>query len=180
MIPEFPAHALELCDRDLGALLLGHYILVQALHIGCPTDPIPPEFAQWVIERILKLEAQTASNAALEKALHKAGIGEFETAGRLMRQHLLQGAQVEKFLPMGKKRWEQTKEFGRRGAQGNKEEGETNQHRVMEAWREIKARPHSPQLSQRGMARLISRSTGMPESTVRGHLSKLGKEKKLD
>ena len=85
-LPESPVFKLHLADDDLGKYLLGYYIAAQAADLDIPADQIMQDFAEQVRQHVLTLESQTASNAALEKALHKAAGGDFETAGRLFRE----------------------------------------------------------------------------------------------
>jgi hypothetical protein len=91
-LPDFPADALDSPNHELGGLLLGYFIAAQAVDLGIPPDQIPEDFAEQVRQRILTLETATASNAALEKALHKAAAGDFEFAGKLTRELLSNGA----------------------------------------------------------------------------------------
>lgn len=91
-LPPFPEDALELPDSDLGALLLGWFIAAQADDLGIPADQIPEDFGDQVRQHVLTLEAENAKNAALEKALHKAANGNFEGAGRFLRELMQDGA----------------------------------------------------------------------------------------
>ena len=78
--PEFPEDALDRPDDYLGKLLLAWYIAAQADFVGLSIYRIPQAFGERVVEYARTAEADTASNAALEKALHKAANGEFEAA----------------------------------------------------------------------------------------------------
>lgn len=71
-LPVFPTDALSLDDREVGALLLGWFVAAQAEDLGIPVDQISEEFAERVRRHVLTLEAETARNAALDKALHEA------------------------------------------------------------------------------------------------------------
>lgn len=178
-LPPFPSDALELSDYDLGGLVLGWFIAVQADDLGLPVDRIPDEFAERVRQYVLTIETATAKNAAVEKALHKAASGDFEAAGKFLREHMRNGAIALKFIPIGVNKSAQAKRFGREGAKGNKEEGEVNRQAVLNAAREILAgRTREP--TERGLAKLIEGKTRIPFNTVRGHLAKLRKDKILD
>lgn len=91
-LPPFPPDALEESDATLGQLLLAWFIATQAYDCGVPLNAIPEEFAEQVRQHVLTLESATAKDAALEKALHKAADGDFETAGKLLRELLQHGA----------------------------------------------------------------------------------------
>ncbi|MBS0323745.1 MAG: hypothetical protein JSR19_07830 [Proteobacteria bacterium] len=101
-LPPFP-DIKEQSDYELGGLLLGYFIAAQADDLGIPRDQIPDEFAERVRAHVLTLETATAKNAAVEKALHKAAGGDFEAAGKLLREHMIAGAVALKFVPIGVK-----------------------------------------------------------------------------
>lgn len=101
-LPMFPDPR-ECSDYELGTLLLEYFIAAQADMLSIPVDQIPEEFVERVRQHVLTLESDTATNAAVEKALHKAASGDFETAGRLLREHMLSGAVALKFIPIGVK-----------------------------------------------------------------------------
>lgn len=179
-LPPFPDPR-EYSDYDLGGLLLGYFIAAQADDLGIPPDQIPEEFAERVRQHVLTLETQAARNAAVEKALHKAASGDFETAGRILREYMLTSAVALKFIPIGINKFEQASRFGREGAKSNKAEGATNESSVLKAAKEIlKEWSRASPPSDRHLAQLIEKETGIPKNTVRGHLTKLRKAKKLD
>lgn len=69
--------------------------------------------------------------------------------------------------------------FGRNGVKNNKEKGEANQRAVFNEAREIlKNRTRKP--TDRGLARLVAKKTGINFYTVKGHIQKLRKNKTLD
>lgn len=178
-IPAILADALVLSDFEVGRLLLGLFIHEQATELGVPTDPIPPEFSARVVEKLPSLEAQSANNSAVEKALHKAASGDFEFAGRLIREHLLSGAEAIKFVPIGKERLKQAQNFGEKGAKQNKSEGAANRKRVEDLYKSIRSKRSNEYLSQNRIAQLIAACSGMKVGTIRTHLTKLSKENKL-
>ncbi len=178
-IPPFPENALDNSDYELGGLLLGWFIMVQADDLGLPVDQIPEEFAERVRQYVLTIETSSAKNAAVEKALHKAASGDFEAAGKFLREHMIDGAISMKFIPIGINKSAQATKFGREGAKLNKEEGEFNRMKVLNAAKEILAkRTRKPSL--RELASLIEKQTGVSFNTVRGHLNKLRQDKILD
>jgi len=180
-LPPFPD--IRACsDYELGGLLLGYFSAFQADRLGIPPDhlrELDEESSKQFLQYIEGLECDTAADAALEKAMRKAVSGDFETAGRLLREHMLNGAVAMKFIPIGIKKSAQAKKFGREGAKGNKEEGEANRENVLKAANAILAgRTRKP--SDRELAKLIATKISMPFNTVRGHLTKLRKDNKLD
>jgi len=178
-LPPFPADALELSDYELGGLLLAWAIGSKAEQLGLPVDEVPEKFAGLIREHIPASEATTAKNAAVEKALHKAAGGDFETAGKLIREHLIHGSIEMMFLPIGIKRWEQVKDFGQRGAEEAKQTGARNRADVLKsAIKILEAR--TKRISTRQLSEQIEKDIGMPKNTVRGHLQKLKKEKQLE
>ena len=179
-LPPFP-DTRGMPDWESGGLLLGYFIAAQADDLGIPIDRIPEEFAERIRQLALTAETATAKNAAVEKALHKAAIGDFETAGKFLREHLADGAVALKFIPIGIRKSKQAAKFGREGAKGNKEEGAANRQEILNAAKGILAAWMSKKPpSGRRLEGLISEKTGIPLGTVRGHTGKLRKEKKLD
>ncbi len=83
---------LKLSDPDLGLRLLGLYVVAVAVENNLVDSLGDPEFTQAVIDQIPLAEAEYAKNSTVEKALHKVAAEDFETAGRLIREHLTDGA----------------------------------------------------------------------------------------
>ena len=125
-LPPFPADALERSDSELGRLLLGWFIGAQADALGIPVNRIPHKFGELVVQYVLTIETATANNAAVEKALHKAASGDFEAAGKFLRDHMSACAVALKFIPIGIKKSAQAAKFGREGAKGNQQKGNAN------------------------------------------------------
>jgi len=163
-------------NHDIGAFLLGYAGLDKAAELGVP---LTFELMREIIANIPKAEARHADTAALEKSLHKAAEGDFETAGRLFREYMNNGAVAKKFIPIGMKRSAQAKKFGKAGAEKNKAEGKENRVAVLEAAKEILAQ-RTKRPTNREMAALIEKKTGIPANTARGHLTKLRKDNLLD
>ena len=186
-VPPFPPDALKMPDDELGGLLLGYFIAVQADDAGIPIDQIPDEFAERVRQHVLTAESRTARNAAVALALHKAASGDFATAGKLLREHMSSGAAdmaigmvALKFAPAGIRRLRQAAEFGGKGAKTNKDKGALNRRAVLDAATEILAGRQSKRPPGRNeLAGVISAKIGMPLDTVKGHLTALKKAKML-
>jgi hypothetical protein len=185
---EILAESLSGSDDELGALLLGIFIQTQAQALGIPTDKISDAFGEIVVERVKTLQANSAGLTALEKALHFAAEGNFETSGRFLREHMMDGAKrvnLEKlaktYVPIGIRKVEQSREFGQRGGAEKREEGRTNRDNVLAAARSIiENRKSSRRPSVRELTPAIARTTNLSESTVRRHLTKKELNKLLD
>lgn len=173
-------------DDELGKLLLGIFIQIQAQDFGIPADQIPDDFGERVVEYVKTLEASTASKAAIEKALHKAAGGDFQAAGKFLRESITSGADTialekiaRQYVPIGIRKSDQAKEFGSRGAASNREIGLANRQAILAAAKEIlDGRTRKP--TGRKLAGTVAQKTGIPFDTVRGHLQKLRKDKILD
>jgi hypothetical protein len=75
---------LKMTDSALGQRIIAYYVLAVAEEHG-RLGELDEAFTGAVLKKIP--EATKAEHAALEKALIKAAAGEFDTAGRLFRQH---------------------------------------------------------------------------------------------
>ncbi len=88
------AEDLKLSNPELGLRFIGHYVAAVAVEHDLVDSLGDPAFTQAVINQIPLAEAESAKNTAIEKALHKAAAEDFETAGRLLREHIADGAQA--------------------------------------------------------------------------------------
>lgn len=175
------AESLGLGNEALGALLWALAVREQARDLSVPLDAVPFPLAEIVTTHLLTLEADTAGLAAIEKALHKAGCGDFSGAGQFLREVLTGGAVVERFLPAGMNRIVQAKDFGSRGAEENREVGRLNRERVCNTAREILAGWQSSKLpTGNALAERVAKKTGLAVSTVKSHLTKLKRGGFLD
>ena len=168
-LPEFPTKddLLNLSDERLGARLLVVWIATEAETLRI--DPNAPGFADTVRANLLAKEALSHETAAVEKALHKAACGDFEAAGKLLRGYMYAGAEALKFIPIGKSKFTQAVKFRRKGAEGNKAEGEANRKVVLDAEKEILASWKSKRKpSDRQLARLIERKPAFPPTQCAG------------
>jgi hypothetical protein len=176
---QVPDHARALPDEGLGRWLLDAFVVTQAAEHAIPTEKISPEYFESVRQYILTIETDEANAVAVEKALHKAAQGAFQTAGKLLREYLNEGAIAHKYIPIGINRSKQAAKFGKKGSSANKEEGDANRRAVLAAAKSILAERASKP-SYRQLAGLIEKKTGISVDTVRGHLTKLRKDKILD
>jgi hypothetical protein len=127
---DFLLDAIDGPADELGKRLLWVCIREEAQQLGIPTCSIPDDFIQSYKEMVQASEAEAAEDAAFEKALHKAASGDFEAAGRLIREHLINGAVAEKFIPIGIEKSKQAKEFGDHGAALKRGIGRNNQQKI--------------------------------------------------
>jgi hypothetical protein len=164
-------------DDALGKILLVLFIREEAHNLGIPTDQIPEDFAEIVVEHVKSSETNSAENAAVQIALHKAANGDFENAGRFIREHLIKGAEAIKFIPIGINKSKQAKEYGSRGATQQKEIGRANRQKIGYAIKKIMASRKSKP-TDRQLASLVETETGIKFETVRGHIKKMGKNTK--
>jgi hypothetical protein len=98
-------------------LLLNHFIAAQAEKLNIPRDRLPEGFAEMVRQYVLTLEASTAGNTAVEKALHKAALGDFSAAGTIIRQHQINGVMFVKLENFRKTEIERLAKARRAGGQ---------------------------------------------------------------
>lgn len=178
MTVSFPPHWQEMSNYELGGWLLGSFVALQAEMLGLSLDETSLEFQKDVVERVRTLEVQSAAVAGLEKAFHKAAQGDFETAGRFLREHMTNTTYAQKFIPIGMQKMRDAAKFAKGGQAYQKNQGEQNREVVLAAAREIlKKRQREP--GQNELAKLIEMKTGINYNTVRGHLRKLKKENLL-
>ena len=91
-IPPLSAEDLNRPDDELGKLLLGWYVFAEAEKRGTRPDEVSEEFTRHVISLVPQIEATAARLTTIEKVLRKAAAGEFTTAGRLLKEHMLDSA----------------------------------------------------------------------------------------
>lgn len=170
----------DLTCYGLGLFVLGLFVIDQASVQGIPDDQITEEFAEQVRQHVLTLEASSAKDVALEKALHKAANGDFIAAGKLLRELLLQGGHdkvKEKYAVIGLQRIAQCSDFGKRGIESRTALSNKNRQIVLDAAKEILSdRKRKP--SDRKLASLVSKKTDINFHTVRGHIRNLKNDKK--
>jgi hypothetical protein len=177
--PKAFSDIVNMSDVDAGKFLLGFAVADKAEQLGIYLSDLSIELAAQITEHIQFSEALEIDSAGVEKAIKKAASGDFETAGRWIKQYLRSGAEARKFIPIGKKRLSQTRQFAQRGADTQKEKGKKTREKVLEAAKRILAN-RSRKPTDRELADLIDSETGIPSNTVRGHLTNLRKQKKLD
>jgi hypothetical protein len=171
--------------------LLGWYVAAVAEKNGIPPDAIPPEFAEAVVAAVLEVEADTAHNTPVEKALHLAARGDFEKAGHIARGFMLDSAhemaavrlleqlsgEVERMKPdanLGRRRRQQFADFARTHADELSEERKKEWDRWRkEAARLLKLNPHLGLPGKKSeLARKVKASLHLPDSlrTIRHRL----------
>ncbi len=176
--PVTPEALAELTNSDLGRELLISYIHAEVEAEGIAAHEYDATDVERIRQMILRAETNFARNAALEKALHKAAIGDYETGGRLFREWYTTAAIAERFLPIGIERSAQQREFGRPAAEASAKVGAENRARVKDARDAILSARTRP-ISDRGLALEIEEKTGINRNTERGQLVDLRKEEKI-
>lgn len=178
-LPPLSSDLLEaLQDEALGVWLWMTFIQTQARDLGIPATEITEEFCDRFIEHVKNLDSSTAKNAAVEKALHLAASGNFENSGKILREHVTNGADVvawknlgRRYVPAGIRKLEQARKFGKLGGSERKEQGQKNRKDILGAAWEI----FSSSITKRSdheFARRIAERTGLSKHTVRTHLRK--------
>ena len=89
------------------------------IQLGVQEQDISETLATKIVENISFAEASAAADAAVEKAIHKAAKGDFQTVGKLIREHLQNGANnisrdkiAMQYVPIGIRKSEQARENG--------------------------------------------------------------------
>ena len=172
---ELLVDALRGSDDELGMTLVAIAIRNVAHSLGLEDEDINEEFGKKVIENLLNAEAETASLAAVEKAFHKAAMGDVETAGKLIREYLYTGAEqikLREFAVIGVRKSRQAKDFVEGGATESRQKGRNNERLVIDAAKKIvQSRTSSRKPTVRELAPDIAIATGLAERTIRRHLS---------
>lgn len=91
-LPPIPSEWIDLPDDELGLKLLAWWIAAQAEIKGIDPTAIPEHIAEKIIIATQGMDTDQAHNAALEKALIKAALGDLAKAGSLFRGYMLIGA----------------------------------------------------------------------------------------
>lgn len=158
-------------DRELGEWLVASWLGFQAEKAGIPVGNIPLEWATSIIEVSSNMDSDSVENAVLESVFRKACNGDYETAGRMLRAHMHDGAfsiVVEQYAQDGL-----MVRAGRR--KGGKRTG-ASKSVVAAAWHE-ECRKAAEQLlangrSRRELAGILSRRFGVTATQVRAVLRK--------
>lgn len=167
-------------DAERGAGLLDRYIAAEAESRGISREAITSEFAEWVRSKLLSAETDSACNAPVQIALHKAAKGDFETAGRFIREHIESGArsivkdnqlerqeraiqEMEPDANLGQARRKQQSTFARAHGEQLQAEREPEWERWRAKAAEILA-GRKRKASKRELARLVKEALSLPDS----------------
>lgn len=86
------ADVLDLSDYEAGVKMLKVAIEDKLRALGIPPECAPADIVEEIRRSAARAETDDASLVAIEKAFHKAAAGQFAVAGRLLKQHLYEGA----------------------------------------------------------------------------------------
>ena len=116
-IPTLTQADLELPHDELGKLFLGFVIAAEAHASGVPFDQVTETHAVQIVELLKRAEATEAKYTAVEKAVQKAIDNDFATAGRLIKEHMLDNAlnMIALNEAMTRKLWRREISSGDRG-----------------------------------------------------------------
>lgn len=165
----------ELPDRYLGYF----FELISMENVvrekGRTVADIPP--GAWSIFRnwYANFEVRNANDTVTISCLRAISNGDYVTAGRLFRNHMISGAEAivnAKYAPIGIRHTRNMRDLGKRGKKASSQEGDDNRHQVYEAAIPILEKL-TGSISVKGLARLVCRKTTLAESTVRRHINTL-------
>jgi hypothetical protein len=176
-VPPFPADIKQYSDEELGKMLLDKLIGVEAERRGIPIDRVPKQFADKVIRALPRAEVSSAIRAPLEKAVHKLAKGDFAAAGRLIREHLVDGAERLLLMRHRIENLIRAAEMGALGAATTRAKGQESKRLVEEVATRILSKRKKP-ISDRELARKIAREVPLSPDTIRKILPKPRKEEK--
>ncbi|GAB2493185.1 hypothetical protein GCM10027084_02370 [Pseudoxanthomonas sangjuensis] len=79
-------------DDEIGQWMVAAWVGMQAERAGIPLNRIPEEWATSLIAETAKIDSDSVEHAALESAFRKACAGDYETAGKMLRDYVEAGA----------------------------------------------------------------------------------------
>ncbi len=92
MLPVFPTvDDLNQSNVELGQDLLSWWIAFNAEKKGIDPYDVPIKIQDEIILNMRSMDGDSATNAALEKAIKRAAQGEYEKAGELVRELVVEG-----------------------------------------------------------------------------------------
>lgn len=123
------------------------------------------------------LEADNPANNSVEKAIHKAALGEFSVAGRSIRYHIMdKGAKIAAapLVARGIAAARRSESFREKGVDAQKKANEENRMAVKNAAGALTERRTRPYDSTNQLVQDIVKETGLGKTAVRDHLEALG------
>lgn len=181
-LPPFPDLSTR-SDDEAGKALLGWWIGYQLEARGVPIlagQRIPRQLGQRCAEATKRLESDDLHDIPLTTALRWAASGEFQRAGKLLKELVLSEGQqivIERLAQLGSRVRTQRRRYSRLGNDEKRRAAEEKAAR----WREIgkPLRTKNPGKSNSWLAEQIAtKSPGDKVSTIRAALPKLGLSKK--
>ena len=175
-IPPLSADDLEKPDSELGRHFGDLFIFAEAANRGMGLDSIPEGFGASLLPALASIEADNARLAPVALALRKYVVGDFEAAGRLIREYLTDGAEN---LAIAKKFIEQSEKF-----QKGPKRGGASTKAKRQAWKEYSDRRIMSEVKKledagrddREIAGIVARKLGFSDR----HIRRVRKENKAD
>jgi hypothetical protein len=169
------AAALDGSDEDLGRHLWDVYLRAWRAETHCyaPTEAIAEQIRRFV----LALEADDPANNSVEKALHKAAIGDFSAAGRSIRHHMMdKGIKITAapLVALGIAAAKRSERFREKGIGAKKKVSEENRVVVENAALALMKQRARPYASTNQLVQDIVKETGLGKTTIQEHLVALG------
>ncbi|MCA8051310.1 hypothetical protein [Burkholderia arboris] len=171
----FDPTALDRSDEDLGRYLWDVYLGAwrKETHCYAPIEAI----AEQLRRLATVLEADNPTNNSVEKAIHKAALGEFSVAGRSIRHHIMDNGAKIKAAPLvarGIAAEKKSKSFRGKGIDAQKKVGEDNRVTVRNSATALMEQRTRPYDSTNQLVQDIVRKTGLGKTVIREHLEALG------
>jgi hypothetical protein len=178
-IPPFPVELLARPDEAVGKALLGWWIGFQLERAGFDAKKLPREVAERLVEATQRLERDDIGTMPLARAVSLAASGEFERAGRMFRQIILDGGNQQvrdQAAAFGLKIRAQRREYSRKGNANKILDASARREKWRAAGTPIRAK--NPGESDSWLARQIARLTGDNANSIRAAIPSLGLGKK--
>jgi len=171
----FDDAALDGSDEDLGRHLWNVYLRAWRAETHCyaPTEAI----AEQIRRSVLALEANDPTNNSVEKALHKAVVGDFSAAGRSIRHHMMdKGIKIAAapLVALGIAAAKRSESFREKGIGAQKKVSEENRMTVKNAALALQKQRTRPYDSTNQLVQDIVKETGLKKTAIQQHLEALG------
>lgn len=160
-------------DDEIGQWMVAAWVGMQAEKAGIPLSRIPEVWATSLVAETAKMDSDSVENAALESAFRKACSGDYEVAGRMLREYVMAGAEdlakdrlVGESLPILRGR----RKGSPKGGATNKAKAGKWQQECVEASRKMLADGRA----QHELAGILSQQFGKTPTQVRNVLQEAG------
>ena len=177
-----PARFLVMSDEDYAKASLGWFMAIHAERHGLDVRKaadIPPEFAESVRISVAASETDGVEDMAWVKALSLAAAGQWDRAGKLLRQFVVNAAKTtrqQELAQLGGKVRKQRRKYSEQGNATKKAAAKKDRSEWLKVGEPL--RRDYPTRSDSWLAQKISALTGANASTIRAALGELGLKKK--